>query len=194
LAASQAAIRKKQLQFQGRYGTIKKKGNGGVVKIERTKNASRNILFGVILKLLQIVLPFVMRTAILYCMGEEYLGLNSLFAQILQVLNLAELGVGSAMVFSMYKPIAEDDEQTICALMRLYKIYYRIIGTVIGVLGFIILPLLPYLIKDAESVPVNIYLLFSMNVVQTICSYWLFGYKNCLLSAHQRTDITSKVT
>ena len=63
-----------------------------------------------------------MRTAMIYLMGVEYLGLNSLFTSILQVLNLAELGVGSAMVYSMYKPIANDDETTICALLSLYRI------------------------------------------------------------------------
>ena len=98
------------------------------MKIERTKNASRNIVFGVGLKVFQIVIPFIMRTAMIYFMGIQYLGLNSLFTSILQVLNLAELGVGSAMVYSMYKPIAEDDEKRICALMKLYKTYYRIIG------------------------------------------------------------------
>ena len=83
-----------------------------MAKIERTRNASRNIFFGVILKAYQILVPFLMRTAMIYLMGVQYLGLNSLFTSILQVLNLAELGVGSAMVYSMYKPIAEDDNAT----------------------------------------------------------------------------------
>ena len=85
------------------------------MKIEKTKNASRNIIFGVLLKIYQILLPFIMRTVMMYTIGVEYLGLNSLFTSVLQVLNLAELGIGSAMVFSMYKPIAEDDSLTICA-------------------------------------------------------------------------------
>ena len=83
------------------------------MKIERTKNATRNIIFGVILKAYQIIVPFLMRTAMIYLMGVQYLGLNSLFTSILQVLNLAELGVGSAMIYSMYKPIAEDDKNSI---------------------------------------------------------------------------------
>ena len=67
------------------------------MKIERTKNASRNIIFGIILKIYQMIIPFLMRTAMIYFMGVQYLGLNSLFASILQVLNLAELGVGAAV-------------------------------------------------------------------------------------------------
>ena len=91
----------------------------------RTKNAARNIFFGMFLKVYQILLPFAMRTAMIYVMGMEYLGLNSLFTSILLVLNLAELGVGSAMVFSMYKPIAEQNETEICKLLSLYRLYYR---------------------------------------------------------------------
>ena len=90
------------------------------MRIERTKNATRNIVFGSFMKAYQMIIPFLMRTAMIYFMGVQYLGLNSLFVSILQVLNLAELGVGNAMVFSMYKPIVEDDEMTICSLMRLY--------------------------------------------------------------------------
>ena len=97
--------------------------------MNRTHNATRNIVFGVILKIYQILLPFIMRTAMIYLMGIEYLGLNSLFTSILQVLNLAELGVGSAMVYSMYKPIAENDKSTICALLKLYKKYYSFYWT-----------------------------------------------------------------
>ena len=88
------------------------------MKIDKTRNASRNITFGILLKVYQIFLPFLMRTIMMYTIGVQYLGLNSLFSSILQVLNLAELGVGSAMVFSMYKPIAEDDENTISALIK----------------------------------------------------------------------------
>ena len=98
------------------------------MRLERTKNARRNTIFGVIQRLYQMLVPFVMRTVMIYTLGVEYLGLNSLFTSILQVLNLTELGVGAALVFSMYKPIAEDDDETICALMNLYKLYYRVIG------------------------------------------------------------------
>ncbi len=164
------------------------------MKIERTKNATKNIIFGIILKLYQIIVPFIMRTVMIYLLGVEYLGLNSLFTSILQVLNLAELGVGSAMVFSMYKPIAVDDDVTICALMKLYKIYYRIIGLVILIIGMILCPFIPYLIKSDVPADMNIYVLYILNLLATVFSYWLFAYKNCLLSAHQRTDITSKIT
>ena len=165
-----------------------------MAKIKRTKNATRNIVFGVILRLYQIFVTFLMRTAIIYLMGVQYLGLNSLFTSVLQVLNLAELGVGSAMVYSMYKPIAEDDETTICALMKLYKTYYRVIGFVIVIVGCILTPFIPYLIKSDVPAGINIYVLYLLNLGAAVLSYWLFAYKNSILQAHQRTDVVSKVT
>lgn len=165
-----------------------------MAKIERTKNATRNIIFGVILKAYQIIVPFLMRTAMIYLMGVQYLGLNSLFTSILQVLNLAELGVGSAMIYSMYMPIAEDDNATICALMKLYKTYYRIIGLVIAVIGCALTPFIPKLISGDVPDNLNIYLLYLLNLGATVLSYWLYAYKNCILQAHQRVDIVSKVS
>ena len=164
------------------------------MKIERTKNASRNIFFGIMLKIYQIAIPFLIRTAMIYFMGVQYLGLNSLFTSILQVLNLTELGVGSAMVYSMYKPIAEDDTLTICALLKLYRLYYRIIGFVIAVIGGILTPFIPNLIKGNLPEGMNIYILYLLNLSATVLSYWLFAYKNALFQAHQRVDVISKIS
>lgn len=164
------------------------------MRIERTKNATRNIIFGTIMKIYQIVIPFLMRTAMIYLMGVQYLGLNSLFTSILQVLNLAELGVGSAMIYGMYKPIAEDDDTAICALMKLYRLYYRVIGMVIAIIGCVLTPFIPKLISGDIPKGLNIYILYLLNLGATVLSYWLYAYKNSILQAHQRTDIVSKVT
>ena len=164
------------------------------MKMEKTKNASRNIVFGVSLKVYQILLPFIMRTVMMYTIGVEYLGLNSLFTSVLQVLNLAELGVGSAMVFSMYKPIAEDDSITICALMKLYRTYYRVIGGIILVVGLLLTPFMPKLISGTIPEDMNIYFLYLLNLLATVLTYWLFAYRNSVLQAHQRNDLISKVT
>lgn len=165
-----------------------------MAKIERTKNAARNMFFGVILKVYQILIPFFMRTAMIYLMGVEYLGLSSLFSSVLQVLNLAELGVGAAMVYSMYRPIAEDDTEKICSLMRLYKIYYRVIGAAIAIVGLILTPFIPDFVKGDLPDGVNIYVLYLMNLAVTVLSYWLLAYKSSILQAYQRTDVISKVT
>lgn len=164
------------------------------MKIERTRNATRSISVGMALKLYQTVVPFLMRTAMIHFMGVEYLGLNSLFSSILHMLNLAELGVGAAMVFSMYKPIAEDDAPRICALMGLYRRYYRLIGLIIGAVGLILTPFVPYLISGELPPELNVYWLYLLNLGATVLTYWLFAYRNCLLQAHQRLDLSSKIT
>ena len=164
------------------------------MKIQRTKNAARNILFDGLLKLVNMVVPFIMRSVMLNFLGIEYLGLNGLFRSILSFLNLAELGVGSAMVFSMYKPIAEDNTEEICALLRLYRTFYRIIGLFIAVVGLAITPFLRNLISGDLPADMNLYILYFINLGYTVLSYWLFAYKSSLLNAHQRTDVISKVS
>ena len=163
------------------------------MKIERTKNAAKNMASGFFLKLFQTLTPFLMRTAMIHFMGVAYLGLNGLFTSILHILNLAELGVGSAMVFGMYRPIAEDDTNTICALMGLYRRYYRIIGLVIGVIGLIMTPIIPRLISGNLPPELDVYVLYLLNLGSTVLTYWLFAYKNCLLQAHQRTNVANLI-
>ena len=163
------------------------------MKLERTKNATKNIAAGLFLKAYQMIMPFLIRTAMIYFMGVQYLGLNSLFSSVLHVLNLAELGVGAAMVFSMYKPIAEDDTATICALMGLYRRYYRIIGLIIGAVGVALTPVVPHLISGEVPSELNIYVLYWLNLGATVLTYWLFAYRSCILQAHQRTDLANIV-
>ncbi len=165
-----------------------------MAKIERTKNATRNIAWGIIEKVITILMPFICRTIFIKVLGAEYLGLNSLFSSILQVLSISELGIGTAIVFSMYKPIAEDDEDTLCALLNIYRKVYRIIGTIILVVGLAILPILPKLISGTYPDEVNIYVLYLIYLFNTVIGYYLFAYKQALFSAHQRNDLLSKRT
>lgn len=129
----------------------------------------------------------------IYSLGMEYVGLNTLFTSILHVLNLAELGVGNAMVYSMYKPIAEDDKSKIQKLMNLYKFYYRVIGAIVLAGGIIIVPVLPKLIKGNVPADINLYIIYFITLATTVLSYWLFSYKNSLLVAHQRNDVYTKI-
>lgn len=159
----------------------------------RKKNAARNLIYGGIDKIYLTLIPFVKRTAILYFLGVEYLGLGSLFTSIFQVLSLAELGVGEAMVYSMYKPLAENDQKTLCALLKLYKFYYRIIGFVILVLGLLVMPFIPRLIYGGVPADINLFVLYLLNLFSTVVSYWLFAYRGSLLTASQRSDVSSKI-
>ena len=89
------------------------------MRIERKKNALRGTVTGIIVQSFNMLIPFIIRSIFIRIIGIEYAGLDSLFKSILQVLNLTELGVGSAIVFSMYKPISVGDDIKICALMKL---------------------------------------------------------------------------
>lgn len=159
--------------------------------VERKKNAVRGTFWGIIYRIVQIIFPFFIRTIFIHTLGVGYLGLNSLFSSILQVLNLAELGISSALVFSMYQPIVENNTEKLCQLMNLYKKYYRIIGLIVLIIGLILLPFLPYLIRGRVTLAVNIYVLYVMHLASTVASYWLFAYRNSLFQAHQRVDIVT---
>lgn len=155
------------------------------------KNTSRNIVWGIVNRIFAFLIPFVMRTVLIRVLGSEYLGLDSLFASILQMLNTAELGFSAAVVFSMYKPIAQGDRDNICALLNLYRKAYRIIGAVILTVGMLLTPMLPMLIKGHVPSDLNLYILYFIFLGNTVIGYWMSAYKKSLLSAHQREDLNT---
>ncbi len=156
----------------------------------RTKNTSRNILAGLWNRFSTILLSFVNRTIIIYILGAEFSGLNSLFVSILGVLNIAELGIDTAIVQSMYKPIAEGNKKRICELLTLYRKSYHIVGTVILGAGLLLIPFIPQLIHEELPVSVNLYALYILYLLNSVISYFLFAYRESLLYAHQRDDIS----
>lgn len=155
----------------------------------RTAKSIKNILGGLCFRIVGTVFPFVIKTIIVWTLGTEYLGLNNLFSSILAVLSLSELGVGSALVYSMYKPIAEDDTDQVCALLQTYKQFYRIIGIVILVAGIIIMPFLTLFISGSYPQEISIYVLYSIYLFDTVLSYITFAYKGALLEASQSNGI-----
>lgn len=164
------------------------------MRVSRTKNTIRNVIFETFNKIVGLILPFISRTVIIYVLGAKYLGLNSLFTSILSFLSLTELGAGAAMVYSMYKPIANNDIYTINALLNLYKKFYRIIGIIILCIGLMLLPFLKYIVKDNLPDNVNLYILYLIYLFNSVLSYWLFAYKNAIVLAFQRNDINSKIS
>jgi O-antigen/teichoic acid export membrane protein len=160
---------------------------------ERTRNTLRNIFTGLVSKVFVLVLPFAVRTIVIYKLGAEYVGLDSLFISILQVLNVTELGFASAIACTMYDPIAQNDTKRICESITLLKTVYKIIGCVILVLGLGLVPVLHLLIKAGMPNDVNIYILYFIHLANTVVSYFFYGYKNTVLSANQRYDVINKV-
>ncbi len=162
-------------------------------QLKRTANAKRNITWALIAKVLMIVGPFVIRTIFIQKLGAEYLGLSSVYTSVLQVLNLTELGFGSAVVYSMYKPVAEGDTRTVAAFLNYFKGVYRKIGLVILALGLVVMPFLSLFISDPVPEDVNLYLGYLLYLGNSVLSYFLFAYKQSLLVAYQRNDTISKV-
>lgn len=163
------------------------------MKINVTKNTIQGSFWGLLNKILSILLPFVIRTIIIRKLGAEYAGLNSLFNSILQVLNLADLGIGSAMVYAMYKPILNDDFPKVSALLNFYKKAYFIIGTVILTAGLLVMPFLNYLVKGDIPSDINIYTLFVIYLFNTVSSYYFFSYYSSISFAYQRQADTSRI-
>lgn len=163
--------------------------------IERAKNTKKNIIYGLLNKVIHIVCPFVLRTVIIYVLGVEYLGINSLFSSLLSILSLAELGIDSSVVFIMYDGVAHNDYRKLKAFLRLMKNVYQIIGVTIFVLGLCCMPFLKNLISDVSSLPenINIYHIYFIFLLNSVISYFFGGYRNCLLNAYQRGDVISNV-
>lgn len=159
----------------------------------RIKNTIRNTFYGVGYNYFNIVGQFLVRTLLIWKLGNEYVGLNSLFSSILSVLNMTELGVGSAMCYSLYKPIVEKDQNMINALVNLYRRLCKLIGGMILALGLILTPFVDRLIKGDTPVDVNIYILYLIFLFDTVISYFLFSYQTAVIDAFQRNDLQSKI-
>lgn len=163
------------------------------MKFERTKNSAKYFAFGSLNRIVGLFIPFFLRTLVIHYLGENYLGINSLFSSVLGVLNLAELGFGTAVATSMYKPVAEDDTDTVCALMALYRKVYRIIGIVVLVVGLALVPFLNVFVNGECPAGVDIYILYTIYLMSASGGYFLFAYKQTILSVHQRGDLIEKV-
>lgn len=163
------------------------------MEFSRTKNSTRTFIFGVLSRFITVIGPFITRTIIIHKLGTEYLGLSSLFTSVLSILNISELGIGSAITFCLYKPVADDDRDTVRALLSLLRKLYKLIGCIVLGVGLILLPFLPYLIKGDCPPDINIYILYVIYLVNSCASYLGYAYKAVLFNAYQRGDISHKI-
>lgn len=160
---------------------------------DRVERSKKNIIWTFVGKIVNLLFPFITQTCLIYILGVQYIGLDGLFKSVLMILSLTELGIGSALVFSMYKPIADGDDEKVCALLAFYKKCYHAIGSVILVLGLALLPFIQNLISGEVPDDINIYVLYSVYLLNTVLSYYLFAYKTSLLNACQMVDMISRV-
>lgn len=163
------------------------------MQLDVVQNAKRNIVFGTINKTVLLLCPFIERTILHYILGSQYLGLNNLFASILSVLSLTELGFSSAMIYHMYKPVAEDNIDKVNALLNFYKKTYRIIGIMLIIIGLMLIPFLPSLIRGSYPKEVDLKVLYLMYLSNSAIGYFLYAYMESILIVHQRDDVQSRI-
>lgn len=157
----------------------------------RTQSSKKNLIYGLCAQIITLLMGFVVRTVFIIYIGIEYLGVNGLFVNILTVLSLAELGFGTAMTHSLYKPIAQDDKAKIQALMKLYKKVYRYVAGVVLIIGLCLLPFIDIIIKNDTNIE-NIQPIYMLFLLNSVLSY-LFVYKKSVLFADQKDYITSRI-
>ena len=163
------------------------------MKIDFSKNTRRNIVSAFLNKGIGLLFPFLNRTLFLWLMGAEYLGLNGLFTSLLGVLALADLGFGTAVVCSMYKPVAEDDRETVCAYLKFYRKVYRFVGSAIFAIGLCLLPFLRNLVKGDLPPGLDLHVLYLIHLANTSIGYFLFAYRGSVLNAYHRGDVVTNI-
>lgn len=153
----------------------------------RTEYSARNTTVAMIARISAILMGFAARVVFTHTLSEDYVGINGLFTDILSVLALSELGVGTAITYALYRPIAQGDVEKQKSLMRLYRFFYRMVAGIVLVLGLLVIPFMDILIKDQPDVE-HLTLIYLMYLANSVCSY-LWVYKRTLIDAHQLSYI-----
>lgn len=155
----------------------------------RTENSIRNIKYAVVGQTVGILISFIARRVFVQLLSAEYLGINGLFTNILSILSLAELGVGTAIVYSLYKPLMENNVEKVKSLMSLFKKAYIIIGCAVAVIGLSLTPALDFFVSDMPDIP-EIKLIYVLFVLNSAVSYF-FTYKRSLIIADQNRYVAT---
>lgn len=153
--------------------------------MSRARNSLRNAGASFASQLISALLRFACRTAFLYTLGAEYLGIPALYTNVITLLSVSELGFSTVITFHLYQPLAKGDHAMVRALMAFYRKVYRVVGLVVLVLGLCLMPALPHLMTGVTD-KVNIYLYYLIYLAQTVVSYLFFAYKSVLLVADQK--------
>ena len=154
----------------------------------RTEYSIMNIMTGLGGYAINTILGLICRMVFTRTLSADYLGVNGLFTNVLMMLGLAELGIGSAIVYALYKPLAEDDKDTVASLVKFYGSCYKTIGIVVAVIGIILMPFLNILITDQPAIKENLYVIYALYLFNTASTYF-FSYRSSLITASQQNYI-----
>lgn len=139
-----------------------------------------------------LILAFAGRSMLVRYLSVDYLGVNGLLSNIFNVLSVTELGIGTAMLYGMYKPVADQDEQKITQLLNMYRRLYRLVAAGVAAAGIVLLPFLDYFIKGGTQIE-HIRLYYVLYLVQTVSSY-LLTYRASIIFAHQKQYLSNFIT
>lgn len=159
------------------------------MKKSRMEYSVLNSSISTVIFVLKLLIQFITRTYFIRYLGVEYLGLNGLFSNILSLLSLAELGIGTSIIYSLYKPLAIEDKPQIKALMKLYEKAYNWIGLIVAVAGMAVVPFLHNMVNTTDHLG-NITLIYLLFLSNSVLSYF-FTYKRSLIIADQRSYIVN---
>lgn len=157
----------------------------------RTSNITKNVLTVLVTQVLTLLFAFANRTVFIYFLGKEYLGIDGLFTSVLTIFSLAELGIGNALIFSLYKPIANNDTKKAQQYLTLYKNAYHCIFAVILTFGLLLLPFLKAIVKtDISHLGINVYIVYILFLLNTLSSY-ILAYRQAVLVVMQQQRVVS---
>ena len=159
-------------------------------KKSRTQYSLLNIATGLGGYAVNTILGLVCRMVFTRTLEADYLGINGLFTNIISMLSLAELGIGSAIVYALYKPLATGDNGKVASLVKFYGKCYRVIGLVVGIVGLALMPFLNYLIPEQPNIKESIYLIYAIYIFNTSSTYF-FSYRSSLIMAAQQNYIVT---
>ncbi len=154
----------------------------------RQKNSFFNILGSLGSYFISMIFQFITQACIVKILGIEYSGVNGLFTNILTMLSIAELGIGTTIIFKLYKPIANNDHEKIKSWLKYYNHCYKIVALSIAIFGLIITPFIPVIAGVNNNIRENIVLLYLISLLDTVVSY-IMTYKRSLLYADQKNYV-----
>lgn len=157
----------------------------------RSSNSIKNAIVAMVMNLVTIVIGFIAQRIFIDVLGTEYLGINGLFINVLSMLGIIELGLGSAIIYHLYKPIAEKDTEKIKSLMLFYKTGYRVIALLVTVIGLLIIPFIGFIVGEV-TITENIVYIYILFLIDIVASY-LLSYKRSILYANQQTYIVNVI-
>lgn len=152
----------------------------------RILNSIYNFVTSIALQVIKLLLKFFARTALIQYIGMEYVGIDSIFTNILMLLSVSEMGIGTAIIFDMYKPIALNEHDRVKSFVKFYKDVYKCIAILIVLFGFLLTPFLDKIIDAPKNVDVDLYAIYYLYLLNTVVGYF-YAYKRSVLEGYQKS-------